>query len=154
MAQRGQLPLRWLIRHKLSGHPGSRSWQGSRPPLCLLAAHPHVYSVLYLQTVRCAQVSIALSTSTPCGAFAPGKHQVGPWAVHHWGQGGPGVLCSQAGGWPVGAAVIFCRWPLDRRHKIHVLIPALPLAHTELKIFLLTGPQFPTCKMGRSQLSV
>lgn len=38
----------------------------------------------------------------------------------------------------------------DGRHKTHMLIPALPLVHAELReILCLPGPQFPTCKMGR-----
>lgn len=43
----------------------------------------------------------------------------------------------------------------DGRHKTHTLIPALPLVHAERREILpLPGPQFPTCKMGRSSTHV
>lgn len=66
------------------------------------------------------------------------------------------LVCSAAGqkGGRGGAWSHACRWPLDRRHRTGLLIPALPLVPAELgEVLPITGPQFPTCKMGRSRHS-
>lgn len=138
-----------LIRHRLSpADQALRAGRPGRPPRRLL---PHVPSALYLQALRCTWVDTAGPASAPAGRLLSANTRLTA------GQLIAGALvCSAAGqkGGRGGAWSHACRWPLDRRHRTGLLIPALPLVPAELgEVLPITGPQFPTCKMGRSRHS-
>lgn len=128
--------LRWLIR--LAGHHADSRRR---------------HSILYYRHLGALGWVQLPPPSRPVGLLlSANMEQADRWGAHHWGRGDPGGCYIWVEGCPgEGAYCYLCRWPLDERHKTDTLILALPLVHAELREILpLPGPQFPTCKVGRS----
>lgn len=120
---------RQLIGHRLPLASDAGSQQpgpaGHHADSCLASAPSCAYGHLGGLSRPCsphlhpAALLPANTRLTPGGSLlGPGQ----PWCVL-W----PGRREARGGAW-----CCLCRWPLDRRHMTHTLIPALPLVHAEL----------------------